>query len=55
MRFSPAHFFEKSLPNVLIPGIPRLHVAADLRRILNYFASGCFSATAFAQALALPD
>ncbi len=34
-------FLKKSLPNVLIPGISRLHVAADLRRILNYLATRC--------------
>jgi len=35
-------FLKKSLPNAVIPGIPRVHVATGLRRIRNYFASRCF-------------
>jgi hypothetical protein len=35
-------FLKKSLPAILISGIPRVHVAASLRRTRKYLASRCF-------------
>jgi len=35
-------FFKKSLPNIVIPGIPRLRAATGLRSIRNYIASRPF-------------